>query len=528
MDISIELDDNTKRIMQMLLDSGYEVYIVGGTVRDLIMRNMGFEVDLPTDMDLTTNAKPEDIKRVFRKFNLIYTGERHGTITIRYRKRNYDITTYRIDGEYLDGRRPESVQFVDNLTDDLARRDLTINAIAADIKGCIVDPFGGLDDIRRHVIRTVRDPRERFEEDALRLLRTIRFATRFNFEIEENTFRTIQNKAGEIKTKSVSNERIYTELSKTFVANVRLGVQLLMKSELFRHIFPEAFMALNELSETPSHFTDLLFEEEVNPILAWTLIHSVIPMTKRVSPKALEKIFRRFMGMPKSVRKHSVNLLNNLFPALRLFQERPNRGEIRRVILRSRKIYGHVHTENWANTPFDLLTIMKAVYRAMNNGRVPDHLDVIEQEFRTFTETYDSKKKLVNGEDAKSLGASGRSIKLLMALWDNFYYRMEGIGREDLLQLGKSLGLRRKISLEKYLENFSIDDFRGTSWEIADLKKELKMVDELLVKFGGLWVMVSDEGVPEIFGLEEYSGQDTGIYFSNRGVNLDSLDFPHS
>ncbi len=109
MDISIELDDNTKRIMQMLLDSGYEVYIVGGTVRDLIMRNMGFEVDLPTDMDLTTNAKPEDIKRVFRKFNLIYTGERHGTITIRYRKRNYDITTYRIDGEYLDGRRPESV-----------------------------------------------------------------------------------------------------------------------------------------------------------------------------------------------------------------------------------------------------------------------------------------------------------------------------------------------------------------------------------------------------------------------------------
>ncbi len=200
----MEIPDFAKRILDKLNDDGYEAYFVGGCVRDAIR---GVE---PNDYDITTNATPSEIKEVFSQYTTILTGEKHGTVTVVSEKENIEITTYRVDGEYLDSRRPKSVVFTENITEDLARRDFTMNAVA--YNGGYVDPFKGKNDIENRIIRTVGDADKRFSEDALRILRALRFAAVFGFEIEEKTKNSIHKNAPLIK--NISAERIYTEFSK--------------------------------------------------------------------------------------------------------------------------------------------------------------------------------------------------------------------------------------------------------------------------------------------------------------------------
>ena len=174
----IIIPDDARQIIDVLYDAGYEAFVVGGCVRDSLL---GKE---PKDWDITTSAAPEVVKSLFKK--TIDTGIQHGTVTVRLNRESYEVTTYRVDGEYKDSRRPESVEFTSNLEEDLLRRDFTINAMAYNDRVGVVDKFKGIEDLQNRVIRCVGNPLERFSEDALRILRAIRFSAQLDFVIDKD------------------------------------------------------------------------------------------------------------------------------------------------------------------------------------------------------------------------------------------------------------------------------------------------------------------------------------------------------
>lgn len=196
-------------IIGKIREHGFEAFAVGGCVRDTLLERV------PGDWDITTSAKPEEIKEIFGK--TVDTGLQHGTVTVIRNREGYEVTTYRIDGEYRDGRHPDSVEFTSNLKEDLKRRDFTINAMAYSHETGIVDEFCGMEDLENKIIRCVGRAHDRFSEDALRILRAIRFAAQLGFEIEDETYRAISDIAPNLK--KVSKERIQVELTKLLLSD---------------------------------------------------------------------------------------------------------------------------------------------------------------------------------------------------------------------------------------------------------------------------------------------------------------------
>lgn len=174
-------------ILSRLHENGFEAYAVGGCVRDSLLHKT------PHDWDITTAAKPEKIIELFSDIPVLETGLKHGTVTLLTDHEPYEVTTFRVDGDYTDGRHPDSVAFTTDIRDDLARRDLTINAMAYSPATGIIDPFGGQEDLKNEIIRCVGDPHKRFSEDALRLMRTIRFAAVLGFTVEPETLRAVHD-----------------------------------------------------------------------------------------------------------------------------------------------------------------------------------------------------------------------------------------------------------------------------------------------------------------------------------------------
>lgn len=229
----ITIPNAAELIISRLEEHGFEAYVVGGCVRDSIM---GIP---PHDWDICTSALPEQIIEMFSDLKVIPTGLNHGTVTIVLYGDEYEITTYRIDGEYSDNRHPEAVEFVKDLKLDLMRRDFTINALAYNHKSGIIDYFNGVEDIHNKVIRCVGNPNDRFSEDALRIMRAIRFATRFSFEIEQETRKSLFTHQSLLR--NISAERINSELTKTlqhitFETNVGLLVDMMT---LLTEVVPE-------------------------------------------------------------------------------------------------------------------------------------------------------------------------------------------------------------------------------------------------------------------------------------------------
>ena len=237
--MKINMPQAVKEIIATLQQNNYEAYAVGGCVRDSIL---GRE---PNDWDITTSASPEEVKALFRR--TIDTGIEHGTVTIMIDKVGYEVTTYRIDGKYEDGRHPTEVTFTRNLKEDLLRRDFTINAMAYNDTDGLVDIFGGLEDIERKVIRCVGDPRARFTEDALRLLRAVRFAAQLGYTIEEETREAMKEIAGNLT--KISAERIQVELVKTLVSPNPFMMKDAYKLGLTKYFMPEFDLAM----ETEQH-----------------------------------------------------------------------------------------------------------------------------------------------------------------------------------------------------------------------------------------------------------------------------------
>ncbi|GGA61470.1 CCA tRNA nucleotidyltransferase [Ornithinibacillus halotolerans] len=214
-------------IINTIEDNGYEAYFVGGCIRDyLLQRPIG-------DIDITTSAKPEEIQSIFT--NVIPVGIEHGTVIVRHNHINYEVTTFRLEGEYSDHRHPDYVEFVDKIDMDLARRDFTINALAMNKHGEIIDLFGGQQDLTDQVIRTVGNGHERFKEDPLRILRAIRFSSQLGFTLADDTITAIRDERHHIQGLAV--ERITVEITKLFAGkHVDKGLRYLDELELSPYI----------------------------------------------------------------------------------------------------------------------------------------------------------------------------------------------------------------------------------------------------------------------------------------------------
>lgn len=225
----MKLPKNVDFILKELNKNGYEGYIVGGCVRDYLM---GTE---PHDYDITTSALPEEVKSIFS--HTVDTGIQHGTVTVVIDKIGYEITTYRIDGEYKDNRHPEEVIFTDKLSGDLSRRDFTVNAIAYNPLNGYVDLFNGRDDINKKIIRGVGVPAKRFQEDALRMMRAVRFSAQLDFSIEENTLKALKDNADLIE--NISIERIREEFFKLLLSNHNERLDILLNSGMTEYFLPE-------------------------------------------------------------------------------------------------------------------------------------------------------------------------------------------------------------------------------------------------------------------------------------------------
>lgn len=269
----LPLPENVRFILNRLHEHGFFAFVAGGAVRDLIMERT------PHDYDISTNALPSDVKQLFER--TIDTGIQHGTVTVIVNKIGYEVTTFRRDGQYSDGRRPESVQFVDSVRDDCVRRDFTINALSYNEEDGLLDFFCGKRDINQGIIRCVGNPEQRFKEDALRMLRAVRFSAVFGFKIEEQTQEAIKKYAMLIKR--VSNERILEELNKILISDNPDAFSLMHELGLLKYIIPSLDRCFGEPQKNRYHIYDVgqhiihaVKYTPVDLVLRWSaLLHDI-------------------------------------------------------------------------------------------------------------------------------------------------------------------------------------------------------------------------------------------------------------
>lgn len=265
----MKIPEEVKSIIRKLEKHNYEAYIVGGCVRDLLL--VPLAGGKPKDWDITTNAKPKEIQKIFPKS---FYANKFGTVTVQTGSKDetlaeIEVTTYRIDEKYTDKRHPDKIRFAKTIKEDLARRDFTVNALALDIKGNLLDFFNGENDLKKKIIRAVGNPEERFNEDALRMLRAVRFAATLGFNIEPKTLKAIQKDAGWIQ--AISKERIRDELIKIIDppaggSKPSQGIELLRKAKLLQYILPELEKGVG-VGQNKGHIYDI-YEHSIRSLQA--------------------------------------------------------------------------------------------------------------------------------------------------------------------------------------------------------------------------------------------------------------------
>jgi tRNA nucleotidyltransferase (CCA-adding enzyme) len=314
--MKIKMPQNVDYIINELMKNGYEAYAVGGCVRDSILLRE------PEDWDITTSAKPLEVKRIFKR--TIDTGILHGTVTIMLEKDGYEVTTYRVDGEYEDNRHPNEVAFTVDLVEDLKRRDFTINAMAYNREKGLVDVFGGLSDLQKGIIRCVGSAVERFEEDALRILRAIRFSAQLGFEIEDGTLKAVKEKAKNLE--AISAERIRVELNKLILSAHPDKLVEAYKAGITKVVLPEFDAMMETEQKNPHHIynvgihtikaveqagrdLDNHFTQKELLVLRWTmLLHDV----GKPNCKTTDQGEDHFYGHPEKSVEISKDILRRL------------------------------------------------------------------------------------------------------------------------------------------------------------------------------------------------------------------------
>jgi len=439
MNTSITLPKDVFLILKKLNSNSFEAYVVGGCVRDWILGRQ------PYDWDITTSAQPHQIKKIFTK--TIDTGLQHGTVTVVFCKGSYEVTTFRTDGEYIDNRHPEEVFFTSSIREDLARRDFTINAAAYHPETGVIDPFGGIPDIERKIIRTVGDPDRRFKEDALRMLRAIRFSAQLNFEVEQSTMLSICRNSGTVT--KISIERIRDELTKILISNNPGSFSLLKDTGLIRHVIPEFEQCFLTDQNHPYHIHNVAFHslEAVAAIapethLRWAmLLHDIgKTVTKTTDKQNVDHFYGHSL---KSVMLSRIILRRMKFDnktvdiILRLIENHDRRIEPTPCAVR--KAICSVGKDIFC----DLIKVQKADKKAQNPLYLKERLDSLTSIEKIYKQISDNrqcvslKELALKGNDLKSLGIQeGREIgDILLILLDKVIEDPELNKKEKLLRL---------------------------------------------------------------------------------------------
>ncbi len=396
--------------METLEGAGYEAWCVGGAVRDMLL---GRE---PGDWDVTTNALPETVMELFAP-NAVPTGLQHGTVTVGGGK-GVEITTYRRDGEYLDNRRPETVEFTTSLKEDLARRDYTINAIALGLRGDLFDPWGGRDDLAAGMIRAVGDAQTRFREDGLRIMRGLRFAARLGFSIETETDKAIRRCAPLLK--NIAVERLYVEMTGLLCGEHAARV-LLEYPEVLGVFLPEILPCVGFDQRSKYHIYDVwehtaraVEAVEPEPVLRWTmLLHDLgKPDTFTVDEQGAGHFYGHFR---ESVRK--ADAITH-----RLKFDHHSRRQILTLVERhdaELALSGKSVRRNLARYGEELLRLLLKVKRADNLAQAPEYRtrqELIGQWEQLLNvelaagNCFSLKQLAVKGNDLLSLGMRGKTV----------------------------------------------------------------------------------------------------------------------
>ncbi len=416
--MKIKIPENVNIIINTLVSRGYSAYAVGGCIRDSVMGT------LPHDWDICTSARPEEILSALGKHNVIESGLKHGTVTVHFGDELYEITTFRADGAYTDNRHPENVIFIRSLRDDLARRDFTVNAMAYNEAEGLCDYFGGTDDIRDKVIRCVGDPDKRFNEDALRILRALRFASRLGFEIERNTSDSIRRNSGLLR--NISVERIASEL--VGILDGEYCERILMEyTDVLSVFIPEIQPMIGLEQRNPHHVYDV-WTHTVKVIVnsphgrlmrLAALLHDIAkPRCATVDEKGIG----HFHGHPALGAEMAGKILkrlhfdNDTIDKVRLLikyhdlRPQPEPKQVRRLISKT-------GTEMF----LPLMELKKADAMGQNPETIKEKLeytDRLEQMYRELTadgSEFNIKTLAINGNDLISLGISpGREIGRLL------------------------------------------------------------------------------------------------------------------
>jgi tRNA nucleotidyltransferase (CCA-adding enzyme) len=400
--VKIELPKKVNFIISRLLENGYDAYAVGGCVRDSILGR------IPDDWDITTNATPTEVKKLF--FKTIDTGIAHGTVTVMLEHEGFEVTTYRIDGEYEDSRHPKSVSFTENLIEDLKRRDFTVNAMAYNDKRGIVDEFSGIEDLKNKVIRCVGNPEDRFCEDALRILRAVRFSAQLGFQIEAETKKAIQKLA--INLEHISAERIQVELVKLLISSHPARLRDAYELGITKIILPEfnKMMGCNQnnphhLYTVGEHTIKAVEQVENNKALRLAmLLHDVAkPDTRTTDEEGID----HFYGHPDL----SVQMTKQILKRLRFDNETTNKvcllikyhdvdidNEKRAV----RRMVNKVGEENF----LDLLKVKRADILAQSSYRREEKLLNVSTLEKLFREVMKDKECI----SLKTLAVTGQDL----------------------------------------------------------------------------------------------------------------------
>ena len=410
-------------ILNRLHDNGFEAYIVGGCVRDMILGNT------PHDYDICTSAKPEQVIDLFDDCTVVNTGIKHGTVTVILkaetddRFKTFEITTYRIDGVYKDNRHPETVEYTSDLTQDLARRDFTINAMAYNYQDGLVDPFGGLDDIDNRVIRCVGKPEDRFNEDALRILRGIRFAFRFGYDIDDATFACMDSHRHLLK--NISKERVCDELTK-ILSNIMFWT---VRSHKASKKFEFFVKIVNLLSPAPVNIDKdelaiNLYDSGDNLILRLALLFR--------NTNALEVLkyfrFSNEIAFAVNTTIHYGSIILEKVPDVEM--------DGRDLTHLARKLLCEIK-----NHDPDLICLYAIVLT--HEHFKSQNLQILRNKIKQCKErndTYSLQYLAVNGNDMMDIGFAGEQIgKVLSALLDDVIYDRLSNTREELMNKARMI-----------------------------------------------------------------------------------------
>ena len=438
----LEIPKNAETILHILEKAGYEAYVVGGCVRDSILGRS------PDDWDITTSAKPEQVKALFHR--TVDTGLQHGTVTVLMEKEGYEVTTYRVDGEYEDGRHPKEVTFTASLKEDLKRRDFTINAMAYNPSSGLVDLFGGLEDIERKIIRCVGDPLERFTEDALRIMRAVRFSAQLGFTIEEETRKALKVLAPNLK--HVSAERIQAELVKLLVSDHPERIQDACELGITKVVLPEWDDMVGVKQNTPHHKYDVA-------------AHTVHALQNVKNDKVL-RLTMLFHDMGKPAMKTTDEKGNDHFKGHALESEKIARTVLKRLKFDNETI--RIVTKLVCYHDYRMEATPANVRRAMNRIGVelfPYYLAVRLADAKSQS-TYMRREKIENIVEIRNL------YKQILMENQCVTLRQLAVSGRELMELGMKPGRELGAMLSELLEYVLDDPERNTKENLCKYVKE--------------------------------------------------------